>query len=188
MTNVLRTLISDISGKLGKLREEAVKKERWFAFRQSSVKKKRRKGNLKAAQSARDEIKRIEDQLRELLGSPSVVQQGQQDILRLEDKLASESTPLGPSSSYTVEKGKCKFNCYSTTHQYATDCDVYATLSDRRDRMKALHLCFKCFQQCLEPDHDSKCVRVPCFYCSQKKRLGQVDAHLSVLCPYMFPQ
>ncbi|VDP23777.1 unnamed protein product [Heligmosomoides polygyrus] len=51
MTQVLRNLISDISTKLENLRQQAEQKE-------------------KAAKAARDEIKQIEDQLRNLIGTP----------------------------------------------------------------------------------------------------------------------
>ncbi|KAL6743778.1 hypothetical protein Aduo_016781 [Ancylostoma duodenale] len=95
--------------------------------------------------------------------------------------------PLQPQSKgpVYVERGKCKFACGSTTHQYATECDVYATLSDRRDRMHELHLCFRCFQQHLSPGAEADCKPLSCFYCGQNNR--EMRGHVSALCPFMFP-
>lgn len=95
----------------------------------------------------------------------------------------SQSEPQGPS--HLIEKGKCKFSCGSRTHQYATQCDIYVTLSERSRRMDELCLCRRCFQQHVGTSkQNAECEQVPCFYCARNNR--NALAHVSALCPYMF--
>lgn len=188
MSAVLRSMIADLSRKLDNLRQEAAIKER-------------------AAQETKNEIKEIEGQLRGLITGSEISSQDNVAVVApvpvsapavppptpaAEPPIQAGSDQQGSSQGLGgirwVEKGKCKFSCGSTTHSFATDCDVYPTLSDRRDRMRHLKLCFRCFQLRLEPNHDVKCVRVPCFYCTANKRISLTEHHVSVLCPYMFPQ
>ncbi|PIO64232.1 hypothetical protein TELCIR_14147, partial [Teladorsagia circumcincta] len=116
--------------------------------------------DLKAAREADDEIKDIEDQIRVLLDNP---------LLSLEETRSAEKRPALATSEPSiitahpvvqscldqqhtaeeivpgtnrVEKRKCKLTCGSTTHQYATECDIFSTLTDRRDRMRELKICF----------------------------------------------
>lgn len=118
-----------------------------------------------AAKKARQEITDIETHIQGLLQNvPS----------------SSGSAPTLPP----IPRGACKFACGSNTHQYATDCDVYRTLSQRRTRMRVLRLCFKCFQQYVSQFHN--CQPVPCFFCKDRNR--NPFEHVSALCPYMFAQ
>ncbi|KAK6041230.1 hypothetical protein COOONC_21266 [Cooperia oncophora] len=135
----LRAIIADLSQQLTRLRQEASSKE-------------------KIAQDAKKEIKEIEDQLRALLNesststeetirAPSVVTAGPSAVVAQTVKQSSvdqqqSGKELVGGAGRWIEKGKCKFACGSTTHQFASDCDVYPTLSDRRDRMRELKLCF----------------------------------------------
>ncbi|KAL6739114.1 hypothetical protein Aduo_012600 [Ancylostoma duodenale] len=100
---------------------------------------------------------------------------------------SSHARPPQPQSKgpVYVERGKCKFACGSTTRHYGTECDVYATISDRRDRMYELHLCLRSFQQHLLLNAEADCKPVPCYYCSQDNR--EMSNHVSALCPFLFP-
>ncbi|XGW11248.1 hypothetical protein V3C99_012614 [Haemonchus contortus] len=177
----LPSLISNISCQLDKLRQEAMMKE-------------------KIADEARNAVKVVEDQLRTLLHgstmSPGKSTSTMEAVPTVEvstsavepaEKTEDERTHFSMANR-SVEKGKCKFACNSSTHQFATECDVFPTLSDRRDRMRQLKICFNCFQLRIEANHEAKCIRVVCYYCSIHRRLGQVEHHVSALCPYMFPQ
>ncbi|CAJ0590328.1 unnamed protein product [Cylicocyclus nassatus] len=169
VANPIQDLIDKLNEELEQLRKDAKEKEM-------------------AAKKARENINRIEQQLKSLLHEPRTQpteNRVQEPTPQPQQRAAAQEQAMESQSKFQlVEKGKCKFACGSSTHTYATDCDVYATISDRRERMRQMHLCIRCFQQHMS--NERLCAIVPCFYCSTANR--EMKNHISALCPFVFPK
>ncbi|VDL66180.1 unnamed protein product [Nippostrongylus brasiliensis] len=112
-------LVSDLSAQLETLRRIAEQKEA-------------------AARQAKADVIQVENQLRTLLlASPASGQASQSIPCAHVMPITTESCPSTSGTYSWAEGGRCKFRCSSTTHEFASDCDVYPTISYRTARMRS---------------------------------------------------
>ncbi|VDO27918.1 unnamed protein product [Haemonchus placei] len=86
------------------------------------------------AKKAKDNIIFVENQLQSSLTFTPPVATVQPSLQ------TNRGQPSEQQGTPLMRRGRCKFLCGSNTHVFATECDVYVTVSARRNRMHELNI------------------------------------------------